>query len=70
MRVGVRESLNGEVGPSWEWVGPLPGDGTRRRRSGRASLYGNEAIKSEYDTPGSEDPARSHQKWEESRPIY
>jgi hypothetical protein len=70
VRVGVRESLHGEVGPTWEWVGPLPGDGVRRRRSGRVSLYGNEATKSEYDTPGSDDKSQVHQKWEESRPIY
>ncbi|KOS19239.1 Inner nuclear membrane protein SRC1 [Escovopsis weberi] len=35
VRTSQRESRNGEVGRAWEWIGPVKGDGARRRREGR-----------------------------------
>ncbi|OTA98496.1 hypothetical protein M426DRAFT_109532 [Hypoxylon sp. CI-4A] len=65
IRTSQREGRSGEVGRAWEWIGPMTGDHSgRRRRSGRASYGPDTSI----DSP-SVDAAR-HQKWEESRPIY
>ena len=65
VRTGQRESRNGEVGRAWEWIGPVKGDGARRRRSGRVSWLPN--MKEE--TPDGQKVGEM-KKWEESRPIY
>ncbi|PKS06465.1 hypothetical protein jhhlp_007213 [Lomentospora prolificans] len=65
VRTGQREGRNGEFGRAWEWIGPMAGDGARRRKSGRVSWGPN--VKGD-ETPDTSD--RTHTKWEESRPIY
>ncbi|SPN96851.1 related to SRC1 - regulation of cohesion (Splice variant I) [Cephalotrichum gorgonifer] len=65
VRTSQREGRNGEVGRAWEWIGPMSGDGARRRKSGRVSWGAD--VKTE-DTP--EQREKAHSKWEESRPIY
>ncbi|KAI4860337.1 Man1-Src1p-C-terminal domain-containing protein [Hypoxylon rubiginosum] len=67
VRTSQREGRSGEVGRAWEWIGPMAGDSAhRRRRSGRVSL-GRDA---DVDSPSINGNAPTHQKWEESRPIY
>ncbi|KAK7415476.1 inner nuclear membrane protein enriched at telomere/subtelomere region [Neonectria punicea] len=63
VRTSQREGRSGEVGRAWEWIGPVAGEGARRRRSGRAS-FGPD-VKTE--TP---EPTPETKKWEEARPIY
>lgn len=63
VRTSQREGRNGEVGRAWEWIGPMAGDGARRRRSGRVSF----GVREE-ETPEAKD--RAHSRWQESRPIY
>ncbi|PHH67171.1 hypothetical protein CDD81_2940 [Ophiocordyceps australis] len=41
VRTCQREGRSGEVGRAWEWIGPIQGEGARRRRSGQA-LWNNE----------------------------
>lgn len=65
VRTGQRENSNGEFGRAWEWIGPMAGDGARRRKSGRVS-WGPDVRGDE--TPEASD--RKHAKWDESRPIY
>lgn len=63
VRTGQREGRSGEVGRAWEWIGPINGEGARRRRmSGRWSR-GDLAA----DSPA---PAVESKKWTEGRPIY
>ncbi|TFB05954.1 Inner nuclear membrane protein SRC1 [Trichoderma ghanense] len=67
VRTGQREGRSGEVGRAWEWIGPIHGGGTRRRRaSGR---WARDQI---LDTPESTMPAAAAEskKWTESRPIF
>ncbi|MBE3043338.1 hypothetical protein IMZ48_12360 [Candidatus Bathyarchaeota archaeon] len=63
VRTSQREGRSGEVGRAWEWIGPMAGDGARKRRSGRVSF----SVR-EQDTPEAKE--RAHSKWQESRPIY
>lgn len=70
VRTSQREGRNGEVGLSWEWIGPIGGEAARRRRSGRHS-FGMD-VKSE-DTPEmteKTDTAAVRSRWQESRPMY
>ncbi|KAF5650491.1 SRC1-regulation of cohesion (splice variant I) [Fusarium tjaetaba] len=66
VRTSQREGRSGEVGRAWEWIGPVAGDGARRRRSGRVSLGPNSQVESPEPTKANPDV----KKWEESRPIY
>ncbi|KAI1779441.1 Man1-Src1p-C-terminal domain-containing protein [Hypoxylon cercidicola] len=67
IRISQREGRSGEVGRAWEWIGPTAGDSAhRRRKSGRVSL----ARDGDVDSPSVNGDAPTHQKWEESRPIY
>ncbi|KAF5687651.1 SRC1-like regulatary protein [Fusarium denticulatum] len=66
VRTSQREGRSGEVGRAWEWIGPVAGDGARRRRSGRASLGPNSQVELPEPTKANSDVT----KWEESRPIY
>ncbi|KAI0842976.1 Man1-Src1p-C-terminal domain-containing protein [Hypoxylon sp. FL0890] len=69
VRTTQREGRSGEVGRAWEWIGPIAGDhSARRRRSGRIS-YGPDASVDSPVADGDNKP-HAHQKWEESRPIY
>ncbi|KAM0256801.1 hypothetical protein ACHAQJ_004753 [Trichoderma viride] len=65
VRTGQREGRSGEVGRAWEWIGPINGEGARRRRSGR---WTRDSI---ADSPDSR-PATAveSKKWAEGRPIY
>lgn len=65
VRTSQREGRSGEVGRAWEWIGPVAGEGARRRRSGRVS-FGPE-FRSE--TPESKETIEV-KKWDEPRPIY
>lgn len=66
VRTSQREGRSGEVGRAWEWIGPVKGEGARRRRSGRMSWAPEMAA----DTPEHTPSAAEMKKWEESRPIY
>ncbi|KLO90987.1 related to SRC1-regulation of cohesion (Splice variant I) [Fusarium fujikuroi] len=66
VRTSQREGRSGEVGRAWEWIGPVAGNGARRRRSGRVSLGPNSQLESPEPTKATPDV----KKWEESRPIY
>lgn len=66
VRTGQREGRSGEVGRAWEWIGPVKGEGARRRRSGRMSWAPDTAT----DTPEHTPSAPGMKRWEESRPIY
>lgn len=66
IRTSQREGRNGEVGRAWEWIGPIAGEGARRRRSGRVSLISD--VNTESPEPSRVTP--EVKKWEESRPIY
>ncbi|EHK15768.1 uncharacterized protein TRIVIDRAFT_124096 [Trichoderma virens Gv29-8] len=66
VRTGQREGRSGEVGRAWEWIGPIRGEGARRRRmSGR---WTRDLV---ADSPESK-PATAVEgkKWTEPRPIY
>ncbi|KAI5466242.1 Man1-Src1p-C-terminal domain-containing protein [Mariannaea sp. PMI_226] len=64
VRTSQREGRSGEVGRAWEWIGPVAGEGARRRRSGRVSAGPEVNTGNPEQTP---EPKR----WEEkSRPIY
>lgn len=65
VRTSQREGRSGEVGRAWEWIGPVAGEGARRRKSGRVS-FGPD-VKSETPEP---DEMREIKKWNEPRPIY
>jgi hypothetical protein len=65
VRTGQREGRNGEFGRAWEWIGPMAGDGARRRKSGRVS-WGADIR--DQETP--ETPDRTSSRWEESRPVF
>lgn len=65
VRTGQREGRSGEVGRAWEWIGPINGEGARRRRSGR---WTRDLV---ADSPESRPTtAAESRKWAESRPIY
>ncbi|KAH7162900.1 Man1-Src1p-C-terminal domain-containing protein [Dactylonectria estremocensis] len=63
VRTSQREGRSGEVGRAWEWIGPIAGEGARRRRSGRLSLGPDVKAETPELTP-------EPKKWEEKRPIY
>lgn len=69
VRTGQREGRSGEVGRAWEWIGPVAGEGARRRRSGRVSY-----APSDFDTPSkvedADDVKPQVKKWDEPRPLY
>lgn len=65
VRTSQREGRSGEVGRAWEWIGPVAGDGARRRKSGRVS-WGSD-VKAESPDVGE---TREVKKWDEPRPIY
>ncbi|KAH7328880.1 Man1-Src1p-C-terminal domain-containing protein [Stachybotrys elegans] len=68
VRTSQRESSNGEIGRAWEWIGPLPGDRIRKRRSsGRLSVGWASDVKPESPAPGE---GAETKRWEEARPIY
>jgi hypothetical protein len=68
VRTSQREGRSGEVGRAWEWIGPMSGDGARRRKSGRVS-WGPDVR--DADTPDmSERKESAYSRWEEARPIY
>ncbi|KAF4124173.1 Man1-Src1p-C-terminal domain [Geosmithia morbida] len=67
VRTGQREGRNGEVGRAWEWIGPIAGEGARRRRSGRVSLTTDIAKE---ESPAPEKPVQQVKKWDEPRPLY
>ncbi|RDA94162.1 hypothetical protein CP533_6614 [Ophiocordyceps camponoti-saundersi (nom. inval.)] len=62
VRTGQREGRSGEVGRAWEWIGPVKGEGARRRRSGRMSWTNSE-------TPEAREMVET-KKWDEPRPYY
>lgn len=66
VRTGQREGRNGEVGRAWEWIGPIRGEGARRRR-----MSGRWAREPVADSPEAR-PAVTVEgkKWTEGRPIY
>ena len=66
IRTSQRQGKNGEIGRAWEWIGPIGGEGVRRRRSGRVS-WGPE-MKSESPDPAKD--MKEVKKWDEPRPIY
>jgi len=78
VRTGQRESLNGEVGRAWEWIGPSRasitegGGSSRRRKSGRVSFGPDVKGEPAEERPLAEvaERASGTRKWEESRPIY
>lgn len=63
VRTSQREGRSGEVGRAWEWIGPIAGEGARRRRSGRVSI-GTEV------SAGTPEPTPEAKKWEKKRPIF
>ncbi|KAL6403500.1 Inner nuclear membrane protein SRC1 [Ilyonectria robusta] len=63
VRTSQREGRSGEVGRAWEWIGPVAGEGARRRRSGRVSLGPDLRTETPELTP-------EPKKWGETRPIY
>lgn len=65
VRTGQREGRSGEVGRAWEWIGPINGEGARRRRSGRWTRDSIADSPESRPTTGAES-----KKWTESRPIY
>jgi hypothetical protein len=65
IRTSQREGRSGEVGRAWEWIGPVAGEGARRRRSGRVS-FGPD-VKTESPDP---QESRETKKWDEPRPLY
>ncbi|KAL7628722.1 inner nuclear membrane protein enriched at telomere/subtelomere region [Parahypoxylon ruwenzoriense] len=67
VRTSQREGRSGEVGRAWEWIGPISGDHSgRRRRSGRV-LFGPDVPES---PSAGDNGGVTPQKWDESRPIY
>ncbi|WYZ35007.1 hypothetical protein EsH8_I_001283 [Colletotrichum jinshuiense] len=67
VRTSQREGRSGEVGRAWEWIGPIAGDGARRRKSGRVSFGADVKMENTPEAPNKSDV---HSKWEEPRPIY
>ncbi|PFH62101.1 hypothetical protein XA68_15062 [Ophiocordyceps unilateralis] len=65
VRTGQREGRSGEVGRAWEWIGPVKGEGARRRRSGRVSW----APEATSETPEVRETVEA-KKWDEPRPYY
>ncbi|KAL7792998.1 Man1-Src1p-C-terminal domain-containing protein [Trichoderma ceciliae] len=65
VRTGQREGRSGEVGRAWEWIGPINGEGARRRRSDRWTRDPAADSPDLRPTTGVES-----MKWAESRPIY
>jgi hypothetical protein len=65
VRTSQREGRSGEIGRAWEWIGPVAGEGARRRRSGRVS-FGPDASS---DSPAPVE-VKEAKKWDEPRPIY
>lgn len=68
VRTSQREGRSGEVGRAWEWIGPVAGDGARRRKSGRVSWGAD--VRSESPAAVAADDVREARKWDEARPIY
>ncbi|KAH7197058.1 Man1-Src1p-C-terminal domain-containing protein [Fusarium flagelliforme] len=66
VRTSQREGRSGEVGRAWEWIGPVAGEGARRRRSGRVSL----GPDLHTDSPEGSKATPQMKKWEEPRPLY
>ncbi|RGP70455.1 hypothetical protein FSPOR_4030 [Fusarium sporotrichioides] len=66
VRTSQREGRSGEVGRAWEWIGPVAGEGARRRRSGRVSL----GPDLHTDSPEASKATPEVKKWEEPRPLY
>lgn len=66
VRTSQREGRSGEVGRAWEWIGPVAGEGARRRRGGRVSL----GPGLHTDSPDASKVTPEVKKWEESRPLY
>ncbi|KAL3605496.1 inner nuclear membrane protein enriched at telomere/subtelomere region [Fusarium poae] len=66
VRTSQREGRSGEVGRAWEWIGPVAGEGARRRRTGRVSL----GPDLHTDSPETSKATPEVKKWEESRPLY
>ncbi|KAJ4137800.1 inner nuclear membrane protein enriched at telomere/subtelomere region [Fusarium equiseti] len=66
VRTSQREGRSGEVGRAWEWIGPVAGEGARRRRSGRVSL----GPDLHTDSPETSKATPQMKKWEEPRPLY
>lgn len=62
VRTGQREGRSGEVGRAWEWIGPINGEGARRRR-----MSGRWTRDLAADSPAQ---AVESKKWTEGRPIY
>ncbi|KAL7950701.1 Man1-Src1p-C-terminal domain-containing protein [Trichoderma barbatum] len=66
VRTGQREGRSGEVGRAWEWIGPINGEGARRRRMSGRWTRGLIA-----DAPESRPAAAVEgKKWTEPRVIY
>ncbi|KAI2782397.1 Man1-Src1p-C-terminal domain-containing protein [Daldinia loculata] len=71
VRTGQREGRSGEVGRAWEWIGPMTGDHSARRRKGGRTSFGPDAgVDSPSNGAGDNATHARHQKWEEPRPIY
>ncbi|KAF4965064.1 hypothetical protein FSARC_7098 [Fusarium sarcochroum] len=66
VRTSQREGRSGEVGRAWEWIGPVAGEGARRRRSGRVSL----GPDLQTESPDQSTATPEAKKWDEPRPIY
>ncbi|PHH71992.1 hypothetical protein CDD80_4848 [Ophiocordyceps camponoti-rufipedis] len=66
VRTSQREGRSGEVGRAWEWIGPVKGEGARRRRSGRVSW----APESAPETPENVRETVEAKRWDEPRPFY
>ncbi|KAI1465643.1 Man1-Src1p-C-terminal domain-containing protein [Daldinia caldariorum] len=71
VRTSQREGRSGEVGRAWEWIGPMTGDhSARRRKGGRTSLGTDVGADSPSNGAGEKGTNARHQRWEEPRPIY
>ncbi|XEU97852.1 hypothetical protein FSHL1_003138 [Fusarium sambucinum] len=66
VRTSQREGRSGEVGRAWEWIGPVAGEGARRRRTGRVSL----GPDLHTDSPEASKVTPEVKKWHEPRPLY
>lgn len=68
VRTGQREGRSGEVGRAWEWIGPIKGEGARRRRMSGRWTRDPVATDSPESKPAT--TAAEGKKWTESRVIY
>ncbi|KAK5990511.1 Inner nuclear membrane SRC1-like protein [Cladobotryum mycophilum] len=70
VRTGQREGRSGEVGRAWEWIGPVRGDGARRRRSGRPYISESTPVTPEPKEVAPPATDESHRDIIQRRPIF